>query len=421
MSHVGERKQSDRKWGGLSEPESIESIRQLGESLFHQGRYASALRCFEEIAATQREANPLVTYRMAMCCAHLNRTGEAQCYFRETLAQESIPQVHRDYAQYLLKNGRFDEGWAHYRRGRSADHFTVPMSLSAAQTLWDGIYRPDSTLEVVCESRISDQIAFAAFFPELLAQARAVGMRVVVSCHPTLTRLFQSSFAQATVIPWDLYGHQLRDQPIGRSDRRWMKARQSDLPGYVSHAQRSAYLKPDEEDVKRIGSIVAGNRGGLRVGLVSGGASGQGRDQRSEWGELSVVRAVLGCKRRWVRVFDVTAGQEGVRCDGEVSRRLGAELLDMSSIAALMEQMDVVVGVDSAEMNLSGALGCETRVLLREHADWRWAGEDGKCGWYPHVKGYRERAAGNGASPAERLLAELEGMSAATVCEQQQR
>ncbi len=40
--------------------------------------------------------------------------------------------------------------------------------------------------------------------------------------------------------------------------------------------------------------------------------------------------------------------------------------------AALMEEMDLVISVDSAPCHLAGALGVPVWTLLRRHADWRW-------------------------------------------------
>lgn len=40
--------------------------------------------------------------------------------------------------------------------------------------------------------------------------------------------------------------------------------------------------------------------------------------------------------------------------------------------AALMEEMDLVISIDSAPCHLAGALGVPVWTLLRRHADWRW-------------------------------------------------
>ncbi|WP_257806748.1 MULTISPECIES: tetratricopeptide repeat protein [Burkholderia] len=415
MIQVGELNLSSGKRSEVVESECVKFVRHLGESLFHQGRYASALRCFEEMSPIEREGHPLVASRMAVCCSYLNRMEDAQCYFSQALAQDSIAQVHWDYAHHLLKNGYFEEGWRQYRLGRSVNHFTTPISLTENQMLWDGVYRPDSTLEIVCEVSISDQILFAAFFPELLSRAHTVGMRVVVNCDASLKGLFQSSFSRATIVPWELCSGRRHEQQFTVSNPYRLKVRQSDLPIYVSQPKRAAYLNPDEGEVRRIRSILANGQTHMRVGVVGGWVDEEWQSCDGGAAELSVVRAVLGCKHGSVRVFDLNAGREEIRRNGNVSSELRVEPGDMNSIAALMREMHVVVGVDSALANVSGALGCDTRVLLRGRAHWCWGREDRERSWYPYAKGYWERIAGGGSSPAEQLLADLVGMSAVNV------
>ncbi|MGN4069913.1 hypothetical protein ACS0Y7_35480 [Burkholderia gladioli] len=369
----------------------------------------------------EREGHPLVAYRMAVCCSYLNRMEDAQCYFGQALAQDSIAQVHWDYAHHLLKNRYFKEGWSQYRLGRSVDYFARPISLAANQKLWDGVYRPDSTLEIVCEVSISDQILFAAFFPELLSRAQTVGMRVVVNCDASLKGLFQSSFPSATIVPWELCSGRLNEQQFTVSNPYRMKVRQSDLPVYVSQPKRAAYLNPDEDEVRRIRSILANGQTHMRVGVVGGWVDEEWQSCDGGAAELSVVRAVLGCKHRLVRVFDLNVGREEIRRHRNVSSELRVEPGDMNTIAALMREMHVVVGVDCALANVSGALGCETWVLLRGRAHWRWGREDGECSWYPHARGYWEQIAGSGSSSAEQLLADLDGMSVVIASQSQQR
>ena len=83
---------------------------------------------------------------------------------------------------------------------------------------------------------------------------------------------------------------------------------------------------------------------------------------------------------------------------------LSPYLTDFSRTAALMSQMDVVVSVCTSTANLAGALGCDTRVLLQRHADWRWCND---TAWYPQVKTYRQEIASDWSAPVRRLFAEL--------------
>jgi ADP-heptose:LPS heptosyltransferase len=60
-----------------------------------------------------------------------------------------------------------------------------------------------------------------------------------------------------------------------------------------------------------------------------------------------------------------------------------------------LQQLDLLVSVDTAVAHLAGALGVPTLLMLHKHADWRW-GQHGKSTlWYPTVKLLRQRLHGD--------------------------
>ena len=65
-------------------------------------------------------------------------------------------------------------------------------------------------------------------------------------------------------------------------------------------------------------------------------------------------------------------------------------LTDFSETAALCENMDLVISVDTSVAHLSGALGKTTWVLLPFTPDWRWQLESAYSPWYPSVRLYRQ-------------------------------
>ncbi len=61
---------------------------------------------------------------------------------------------------------------------------------------------------------------------------------------------------------------------------------------------------------------------------------------------------------------------------------LGKYYNDFSDVAALIDNMDYVVGCDTAVTNLSCAMGKKTYVLLPFVSDWRWGLYEEKTDWY---------------------------------------
>ena len=81
-----------------------------------------------------------------------------------------------------------------------------------------------------------------------------------------------------------------------------------------------------------------------------------------------------------------------MRADGRI-RDWSADLADFTDTAALIEQMDLVISVDTSVAHLAGALGKPVFLLLPYIADYRWGGEGASTSWYPTVRLFRQDSA----------------------------
>jgi hypothetical protein len=64
-------------------------------------------------------------------------------------------------------------------------------------------------------------------------------------------------------------------------------------------------------------------------------------------------------------------------------------------LAALIEQMDLVITPDTLAAHLAGALGTPAWVLLQHSADWRWMHERSSSPWYPSLRLFRQTKQGD--------------------------
>ena len=83
------------------------------------------------------------------------------------------------------------------------------------------------------------------------------------------------------------------------------------------------------------------------------------------------------------------------------------ELSDFAETAALVEQLDLVISVDTAVAHLAGALGKPVWLLNRWDTDWRWLLERADSPWYPTLRQFRQPRAGDWESPIDALAAAL--------------
>jgi ADP-heptose:LPS heptosyltransferase len=63
---------------------------------------------------------------------------------------------------------------------------------------------------------------------------------------------------------------------------------------------------------------------------------------------------------------------------------------DFSDTAALIENLDLVISVDTSTAHLAGAMGKPVWIMLRYDLDWRWSIDQTKSPWYPTARLFRQ-------------------------------
>jgi ADP-heptose:LPS heptosyltransferase len=88
-------------------------------------------------------------------------------------------------------------------------------------------------------------------------------------------------------------------------------------------------------------------------------------------------------------------------------RALGEELADFADTAAVVQQLDLVVSVDTSVVHLAGALGKPVWVLLPFTPDFRWLLEREDTPWYPTARLFRQPRYGDWDPVLARVRDEL--------------
>jgi len=85
---------------------------------------------------------------------------------------------------------------------------------------------------------------------------------------------------------------------------------------------------------------------------------------------------------------------------------------DMVATAMLVAGLDLLVTVDTMVAHLAGALGTPTWLLLKHDADWRWLKARADSPWYPSMRLFRQKEAGNWRSVVAGLMQDFASLSA---------
>jgi ADP-heptose:LPS heptosyltransferase len=74
---------------------------------------------------------------------------------------------------------------------------------------------------------------------------------------------------------------------------------------------------------------------------------------------------------------------------------LAPALPDFAETAAAISQLDLVITADTVVAHLAGALAKPCWVLLQAVPDWRWLMDRDDSPWYPGMRLFRQRSAGD--------------------------
>jgi hypothetical protein len=85
-----------------------------------------------------------------------------------------------------------------------------------------------------------------------------------------------------------------------------------------------------------------------------------------------------------------------------------ADLDDFSATAALIEQLDLVITVDTAVAHLAGALGKPVWLLNRFDTCWRWLLDRNDSPWYDSMRLFRQAQPGQWEPVVEAVRVQLQ-------------
>jgi tetratricopeptide (TPR) repeat protein len=325
-------------------------------------------------------------------------------YLEEALAEfETVLGLQADHvaaawnrALLLLQLGRYAEGFEAYEtRFRRAE--TPPRALAVPR--WQGEPLEGRTILLYDEQGFGDVMQFARFVPEVAAR----GGRIVLECKALLVRLLQSLEGAPVVVA--------RGQALPAHD---LAAPLLSVPGLLRTTLETLpaprrYLASPAGLAERMAPIVRRAPGTLKVGIVWAGRPLEPQDAVRSAGllhfaELAGLPGVaLFSLQVGPRAANIVAlGLKGLITD------LSPVLKDFAATAAVIDNLDLVITIDSAVAHLAGALGKPVWLALAFTGDWRYLARRSDSPWYPSMRLFRQARFGDWEGTFRNIATALE-------------
>lgn len=334
---------------------------------------AAGLRAAEDFAGAEKlyrlatataPADPEPQHHLAGVLVSLQRLDEAESSYRRALAlAPGADATARAFAVLLLSQGRYAEGFALFEARHERPEMAKP---ALPYPEWRGESVADRKLLIWPEQGMGDQIQFARFAPVL----KAMGADVTLICLPPLARLFESSLGVRVLAAQGAVDFPDPDFWVMTMS---LAARLGVTPQSVPG---DAYLKAP--------ALPARLPAACNLGLMTRGNPHHANDRHRSLPDDQAERL----RRLPANVIGLDPAETGAK--------------DFADTAAIIDQLDLVISVDTSVAHLAGAMGKPCWTLLpAQGVDWRWGLTGDRSPWYPSMRLYRQSAGGWDATVSE--------------------
>jgi tetratricopeptide (TPR) repeat protein len=371
------------------------ALNNAGGMLLEQGQTEQAIQCFER-ALKLRPQSAELHHNMGTALQNANRHEAALKHYRR--ATEVIPEftvAHWAEALCLLQLCDFDEGWKKYEWRWKKE----PLQSWAPrfnQLRWDG-NQPlhGKTILLWAEQGMGDTIQFCRYANMVAERGATVLLASQIPLKPLLDQMkcITGVFTDYDSLPDSDYHCPLMSLPLAFGTT--LNTIPADTPYlHADPAKRDRWKTRIEQHI------------GLRVGLVWSG--GFRADQPELWSTNErrniPLETLAPLNIPGVEFFSLQIGDYGtqqlkalqdISWNGPRIIDYTDAITDFSDTAALIDNLDLVISVDTSTAHLAGAMGKPVWILNRFDTCWRWMTDRTDSLWYPSARLFRQPQPGD--------------------------
>jgi tetratricopeptide (TPR) repeat protein len=427
-------------------PDYTEAHLHRGDVLRELGRYEEAIDGYDRVLALRPDLAEAHCGR-AIALANLNRFDEAiQSYDRALELRPDFAEAHcgrgialgelsridealagfaraqnlrPDYAEahvneatYRLLLGDFERGFEKYEWRWQTARFKANKR-SFTQPSWRGSDDiAGKTVLLYGEQGFGDTIQFARYVPHVAAFGAHIVLEVPGPLHALMASLLPSPpsslpgkpqiIAAGDPLPDFDVQCPLLSLPLAFQTR--VDTIPCDVPYVSAPAAKAAAWRErlGERTQPRIGLVWAGNprKDVPHINRLD-------HERSINLDRLAPLFAVQACS-----FYSLQKGNDAQRQlrEGPWRDRIidfTDDLHDFSDTAALIENLDLVISVDTSVLHLAGALGAPVWLMNRYNTCWRWLQDRDDSPWYPSLHQFRQDATRDWSPVIGRIAAAL--------------
>ena len=282
--------------------------------------------------------------------------------------------------------GNYQTGWPLYKYNNSVAKPNTPHFIP--EILFDGTQ--DLNNKVLCvwlDLGLGDAIKFMRYIPMLAELVSQKGGKMVCSIFSEFNDLFQKNYNQyfseisnRFYKPYEEFDYQIQLSRLPELFKTTLDTIPNKIP----------YLQPSDKALIKHKDIFKNDKN-FKVGLVWAGNKNHARDHLRSIGVDSYIP--------FKDIADISfyGFQFGKVQDIEYAHNQGLNIIDLTAniknfdeSAAIFQQLDLLITVDTSACHLAGALGVATWLLVDVAPHYVWLLERADSPWYPNTIIYRQ-------------------------------
>jgi tetratricopeptide (TPR) repeat protein len=392
------------------DPENADAWCSLGLTMFQLERFLAAQSCFQKsIALDQCHARSHINFGQALI--EVLQPEKALQYLQRgvDLDSSSANSLWNLGLAFLLL-GHFKEGWQYYEVRFHTDEFGVykpPTSVNLPPTLESLSELTDSELIVWSEQGIGDGIQFCRYLPML--KARNVKYRLLA--HAPLLSFYKDWMGLGDQVCLNLDTNPSNDSRPNISMLSLPYLFQTELSTVPS---ATPYLRAPGSTPPHLSVRQA--PGGLNIGVAwASNPSNRYMYRHKSIPLADLIQPLIDLvDLDLIELHSLQVGSDVEQLDPWRDHQRVFDWNDVvdnfSDTAYVINQLDLVISVDTAVAHLAGALNKQTWLLLPHNADFRWLHQRDDSPWYPTMRLFRQKSRGDWQSVISELQAALNGL-----------
>ncbi len=375
-------------------PKQGEAIGNRGNVFRELGRFEEAMADYDRAIAMKASLRDSINNR-GICLVEMRRFDEAFAAF------DAVAEIDHTYAdaawnraliQILM--GDYAQGWNNYeQRWKREDFKDKPNPFGRKPWLGEGDIA-GKVLLVTAEQGLGDTLQMLRYVPLLAAK----GGKVLAAV--------QNALVELTLGVPGVWGALGEGQPIPHWDEFVPTMSLPKVFGTTLETvpQNIPYVFAGEAARFKWAARL-GPRAKPRIGLVWSG-SREHKNDRNRSIPLSTLSPILDLDAEFIslQIDYRDADRTLMERDGRIVD-LKDEIRSFTDTAGILEQVDLVISVDTSVAHLAGAMGKPLWLLLPYTPDYRWGLDVEYSPWYPTARLWRQGVERQWAPVIERVRA----------------